>query len=376
MSALVLTLLLTFAPAEVDAEAERSRTQHELMNLKDELEQRRAALRDLDNEERSLIITLGELDQTLAKLTAVQDEAIAHEEKLKAEMEKLEAALEKDKAALDDVRARLERRLRGLYVLGEGGAVRHLLQAQSFEDFAYRRRLLKTLADSDVRLVREHDRLYRALEERKRALGLAVDEAKATSERIKVQADLLAESRQERTLAIERIEQEKELGVRRVKEIVQQQNELRLLIAKLSKKSGGRKSQRGILKEGLTRPLKGTLIRGFGTERDDESRAKLTSNGLHIRARRGDLVLAPADGQVVYTGWMRGFGQIVILDHDDGIHSLLAHLSRIDVERGDVVRRGETVGAAGDTESLEGDKLYFELRTDGRPIDPSAYLTE
>jgi murein DD-endopeptidase MepM/ murein hydrolase activator NlpD len=81
-----------------------------------------------------------------------------------------------------------------------------------------------------------------------------------------------------------------------------------------------------------------------------------------------------AAGKVVYVGWMRGFGQLVILDHDNGHHTLSAHLSKTQVSQGQRVDKGQIVGASGDTGSLSGAKLYFELRDEGRPINPIPYM--
>ena len=101
---------------------------------------------------------------------------------------------------------------------------------------------------------------------------------------------------------------------------------------------------------------------------------RLVSNGIHVRVAAGTPVGAVADGRVVHTGWLRGFGQIVILDHGEGHHTLSAHLAKVLVKRGDRVKRGQTVALSGDTESMNGPKLYFELREDGRPRDPLPYL--
>lgn len=367
-------------PARSDskkAQQEQQKQQERLHKLGVELDKKRAALKDLDNKERSLLTTLGELDQALAELETEQTRARRHVELLEAERANLQDQLTADQKAYADVEVRLHKRLRALYVLGEGGALRHLLGAGSFEDLAYRRRLVRQLADSDTRLVAEHVRIRTGLAEKRAALRRAVDNAKGIEAELLVQAKALEDTKKERKVAIARIEQEKELGVRRVEEIVGQQKEVRALLQKLSseaQRSGRKPSGSRLVAGGLTSPVAGAVLRGFGVTKDKTSGAKLVSNGLHIKAKLGAPVAAPGDGRVSFVGWLRGFGQLVIIEHADGVHSLLAHLSRAVVQKNDAVTKGQTVGFVGDTESTEGPKLYLELRKNGRPINPQPYL--
>ena len=98
-----------------------------------------------------------------------------------------------------------------------------------------------------------------------------------------------------------------------------------------------------------------------------------TSKGLTIQTRQGAEIVAPYDGRVVYAGPFRGYGQILIIEHSEGYHSLLAGLSRIDAAAGQWVLAGEPVGAMGQQETGE-PELYLELRRNGRPINPLPWL--
>jgi len=96
--------------------------------------------------------------------------------------------------------------------------------------------------------------------------------------------------------------------------------------------------------------------------------------GLDIAARMWDPIVAVADGVVVFAEWGGGYGNLVIVDHDDGWRSYYAHLSEIVVEVGQEVRQGELLGGAGSTGYSTGPHLHFELRYQGRPVDPHVYL--
>lgn len=364
----VASLLSASAIAAEESPRER------LAKLKSSLDSHRAALRDLNNKERSLIFAVSALDRDLAKLTDVHEEARAKLEARKAELRPLQEALVKAEEKLDASKARLQKRLRALYVLTRGGAARHLLGAQSFDDLALRQRLLEDMAKTDARLVNGYKAQVDDVNARRKVVQQRVGEAQEIEEQIAMEAEVLATTRKERAATMRRIEEEKELGVLAVKDIVRQQNKIsRDLRAKLPRTIRPRKGK-GILSKGLLRPLRGTFLRGFGVSRDRASRAKVTSNGVHIRAAAGTPIAAAGSGRVVFEGWQRGLGNIVILDHEEGHHTIYGHLSRALVRRGERVVRGQTLGFVGDSASVEGAKLYLELRENGRPKNPAAYL--
>jgi len=96
--------------------------------------------------------------------------------------------------------------------------------------------------------------------------------------------------------------------------------------------------------------------------------------GLDIAAAMWDPIVAVTDGMVVYAAWGGGYGNLVIVEHDDDWLSYYAHLDEIAVEVGQTVRQGELLGGAGTTGYSTGPHLHFELRYQGRPVDPHVYL--
>jgi murein DD-endopeptidase MepM/ murein hydrolase activator NlpD len=96
--------------------------------------------------------------------------------------------------------------------------------------------------------------------------------------------------------------------------------------------------------------------------------------GLDIAARMWDPIVAVTDGVVVFAEWGGGYGNLVIVEHEDGWRSYYAHLTEIVVEVGQEVRQGELLGGAGTTGNSTGPHLHFELRYKGRPVDPHVHL--
>ena len=96
--------------------------------------------------------------------------------------------------------------------------------------------------------------------------------------------------------------------------------------------------------------------------------------GIDIAADIGTPVLTSAPGMVTFAGWYAGYGQTIYVDHGSGWTTLYAHLNRIDVQVGQVLQRGETIGAVGSNGRSTGPHLHFEIRLNNRPVDPMKYL--
>ncbi|MCH2394871.1 murein hydrolase activator EnvC family protein [Oceanibaculum sp.] len=126
---------------------------------------------------------------------------------------------------------------------------------------------------------------------------------------------------------------------------------------------------RTLTRGALTPPVQGKLVHGYG----ERSEPGGTARGIVLAGRPEAVIVAPFDGQVVYAGKFRGYGQILIIDHGNGYHSLLAGLGRIDSVVGQYLLAGEPVGGLGrDGENAQ--ELYLELRRNGEPINPLPWL--
>lgn len=121
---------------------------------------------------------------------------------------------------------------------------------------------------------------------------------------------------------------------------------------------------------GLGWPATGTLLAGFGGRMPDGR----SSSGLLIAAGIGSPVRAAGDGTVVFAEWMTGYGLILIVDHGNGTMSLYANNESLLKNVGDAVRRGDTVARVGNSGGLPQPALYFELRRNGQPVNPAAWL--
>lgn len=115
-------------------------------------------------------------------------------------------------------------------------------------------------------------------------------------------------------------------------------------------------------------PVQGSIASGY--QRDEG----VHYNGILIEAREGTPVAAVHAGRVVFADWMRGFGNLLIIDHGDNVMTLYAHLQRFGAEVGQAVSRGDALGTVGASGGHTTPALYFEVRRNGDPIDPQAWI--
>jgi septal ring factor EnvC (AmiA/AmiB activator) len=120
-------------------------------------------------------------------------------------------------------------------------------------------------------------------------------------------------------------------------------------------------------------PVVGPVISAFGKATSGRFGTAVTRNGIEIGAKEKTLVHAVHDGTAAFAAPFTGFGTLVIVDHGGGAFTLYGHLSQALVTKGAAVGRGSVVGSVGHTPT-GASALYFELRIDGRPVDPVQWL--
>ena len=126
----------------------------------------------------------------------------------------------------------------------------------------------------------------------------------------------------------------------------------------------------GKLRGQLPWPLRGSVIRHFGEHRSGE----VTWKGILIGGSQGAAVTAISDGDVVFADWLEGFGNVLVIDHGSGYLSLYGNNAALLKSSGDSVRRGETIAQVGNSGGQPQSGLYFEIRWQGKPVNPSSWL--
>jgi len=121
-------------------------------------------------------------------------------------------------------------------------------------------------------------------------------------------------------------------------------------------------------------PAEGEVRAGFGSVIHPRFKTRIPHPGIDILSKPGSPIRSVFDGEVAFAGWLRGYGLTTIVDHGRGLHSVYAHAAVTWAEPGESVRRGQRLGIVGETGSFSGPSLYFELRLNGKAVDPEDWL--
>lgn len=124
----------------------------------------------------------------------------------------------------------------------------------------------------------------------------------------------------------------------------------------------------------LPMPVKGKIVTKYGLNRIGRLNMEAFRNGIDIQADRGEPVQSVFAGRVLYSEWYKGFGNLMIIDHGNQYYSVYGHLEERFKQKGDKVETSETIGTVGDTGSVTGTGLYFEIRHRGKPMDPVEWI--
>lgn len=348
-----------------------------------ELAAQRRTLERLRARELSVFEALAASDEALAKSRAEAARLGAELADVRARLAETSARAAQLGAELAAQQVGLEARAVALYKLGPLGPFEALLSARSLPDLARRARYLRAVLEADRVQVAAYEAGRAALEVEAAALDREERALAALERRQQTVADRLAAEQAARLALLATIRDEQALAARAAEELSAAAEALRALLARLEADAIARAlaGERGRLPGGfgsargrLAAPVAGDVVTPFGPREHPRFRTVTVSNGIEIRAPAGTDVRAVYDGRVVYAGWFRGYGKMVILDHGDQFYTLYAHASELYKAVGELVGRGEVLAAVGDTGALDGPALYFEIRQGGTPLDPAEWL--
>ncbi|MCK5077015.1 MAG: M23 family metallopeptidase, partial [Calditrichia bacterium] len=128
------------------------------------------------------------------------------------------------------------------------------------------------------------------------------------------------------------------------------------------------------LKGKLNWPVKGKIISRFGRHQDKKYKIVAVNNGIDIKAKKGTSVRSVHDGIVVKVTYMGGFGNTIIVDHNDAYYTVYSHLDEVSINENVFAKSGQILGSVGDSGSLDGAKLHFEIYSKNKPRNPETWL--
>lgn len=343
----------------------------QMQQLLEKLTWSRRRLREVRQRERRVLWELEDIDRsrdaTEQRLRELSRELTRSQTAAQATATQL-AVTERRLAERRDL---LRGRLRTVYKYGRTGYLDVLLGANDVGEFVTRWHFITTIVRADGRLIEE----YAEDVEESRALAATLRQEQARLAAIAAQTQArrreVVAKEQAKRAALARLQEERAAYERMVRELEEDSRELEVLIRRMQR--GASRGNVALARSlaGFLWPARGVFTSGFGLRRHPLFGIRRMHTGQDIAAPYGTPVQAAADGRVIYTGWFGGYGKIVVLDHGQNISTLYAHLSQILTRTGDQVRRGEVIGRVGSTGYSTGPHVHFEVRVDGRPIDPA-----
>ncbi len=291
---------------------------------------------------------------------------------------------------IDDIKARQKKlssevrkntgyagkRLDALYRLNMIGRLEIAGPPRSIFDFFLKQRAMKRVIQSDFQVIEKQVQdmkqlaaLGETLEEQYR-VKLDLEKELEFQIRIKEQ-----ESRKKETI-LSNIRSQKKLALAAVESLKEAARQLDTRIGRMKQPAG--RQQAGHLftdcKGRLQFPVQGNVISRFGPSKSEDYGSFTFQSGIDIKTERGEPVKSVFNGEILFAEWLKGYGNVIIVNHGENYYSLYAHLEEIFKAPGEKVETGEVIATAGDTGSIKGLCLHFELRHHGKPIDPLKWL--
>ena len=366
---------ISFAEEKIHLNRRLVTEEKKLEDIKRQLRETKKTVKQIKGKERGILKELEELNKRLAQK--------------KREIKRIDESLKKTSAELDRtakrilrlerekrrLRGLLEKRLRGLYKMRNGGMMRMIFTEGGSLDVTKRYRYLSVIMEHDRKLISDiKENLLTLDRERARLEHLRAELTERRKERRK-EKKKLEQARKKRALLLASIRKEKKSYLKLMEELRASKNNLSRLIKKLKKESRMRASGFALMKGRLPMPVRGKVVSFYGKVVHPKFKTVTFNNGIVIKAPYGTGVKSIYSGRVVYVGWLRGYGRVIIIDNGGGYYTLFAYLSEVFKKKGDMVKKGDIIGLVGDSGPHEGAALYFEIRERGIPRDPLAWIS-
>ena len=374
---LAIALAVDAAAAQQGVSTDTPEESRKLDRVRAEIERLKTILEKTRTEEKGMLGDLQRMDLDLALHRRQLAYLGAELARCRVEIREASRNVEETRHRLDERRRAMAQRMRSLYMAGPPSFERVLLTASSPAEVvtAYRWATRSTLTDrSRVAEYRSAEAAWNealeTLDGRKAALtSLLAGEKARTRE--------LENLRRERTHLLSGIQKDAATQQGTLSEMIETRDALERLVRALSEGKSvspdmrvGFDKFRGL----LPWPVPGKILVPFGAQKNSRFETLVPHPGIDLAVTEGEPIRAVHEGVIAFSDWFKGYGNLLVVEHGGGFMSVYAHASQLLVSQGDRVAAGQTIARAGDTGSLDGAKLYFEIIKDGKAENPVSWL--
>jgi len=304
--------------------------------------------------------------------------------------------IEQTLAEIEYKKTEIARRVSSLYKAGEMGNVRMFFSSGSIPQAIENQRYMQSVIGNDKKLFIDYQNRLLHLNSLKESLEKDAAKKEKLSEQIKAKKLEIEKDKSNKTAILTQVRQDKKEYQSSLKELQANAKRLQSMVERLEARSrkgytpetdkkklipGGDHYQPPVSDKGfgaqrgrLSLPASGPITSRFGKHKHPEFNSFTFNNGITIAAPLNAEIKSVFEGEVIFAQKFKGYGNMLIIDHGGGFFTLYAHAARIDKKVGSSVRKNEVVARVGDTDSPDGAKLYFEIRYQGKPIDPGPWF--
>lgn len=347
--------------------------QQRLQEVNQQINRQRDNINQARKQEKSIMGQIGNLDRSINKTEGEIKYAGDRIAYLEENIEQTEKEIKESEQALAEQSDILGKRL--VFIYEKGGDVSYLevlLSATDIKDFLTRYDLLNTIVEQDVQLIESINKEKRELSLKKCDLEVKQKELQNIQAERLCQKEELDLQKDEKQKLLGNVRQEKEAYEKALDELERTSQELEAIIRQYQ--SGNTSSQAGTGTYTWPTPGHTKVSSPYGMRFHPILKTRRMHTGVDIAAPMGATIVAADSGTIMYAGWMSGYGQVLIVDHSNGLSTLYAHQSSFLVGKGTNVEKGQAIGKVGSTGWSTGPHLHFEVRINGTPTDPTGYI--
>ncbi len=368
---------------EPDAEIAPSKTQDDTTDtLYQKLEASEKRISSISEKEAAVIDDLDQADRALARTR--QQVAVLNTElqAVETQIRTLEESYRNIETLTEIKEQYVADRLTALYKLSWLGKFHLLASSDSMFNFFLNKRGLEQVLSHDEAVMEQLTQDKAKMQALMHQLLAKKKEKQVTSAQLSSRIDTMKTEQAKRETVLAEIKSKKSLQLAVTESLKKSARNLDRTVASFrggseplpAKPVTVTEKPFASLKGLLMMPVKGRIISFFGHYQDSKFNVTHFQSGIHIRADRGEPIRAVYSGRTLFSSWFKGFGNMIIIDHGDHYYTVYAHLEEQFKSKGDQVEAGEVIATVGDTGSLAGAGLHFEVRHHGKPMNPLGWI--
>lgn len=360
---ILLIFCFLFFTAYASEEEKLQKIQEQLKAEKEKLEKTKAKERETM---LRLARTRQELESTKKNLHKTQKELNYNQNQISS----LAVEIDQTQKTIRKKSSTLSEKIQEIYKGNHINFLEILFSSTSMSDFLTRSYYFGKVLEKDARIINEIVGDYRAFQRKKGSLEQTVGKIKEQVSDIKKDKEIISQKEQAEQHLYSLLKTRREEYEKHVRDLEKSSQELEAFIQKQQAQGQVRASGSGV----FLWPLKGRLTSSFGWRRHPLWGRRDFHTGQDIAAPYGSPILAADSGEIIFAGWKTGYGKCIIISHGNKHSTVYAHLSRLYVQAGDIIAKGKTIGLVGSTGWSTGPHLHFEIRVNGKPVNPMEYL--